>query len=221
MTGPASSIASCTERLSSLGLVPIVERPVLDQAGPLFEALCEGGLPAAEVTLRTPEALDVIKVLAASYPEALIGAGTVRSIEDAARVIGAGASFVVCPGMDLEIVAFCLAQGVLVLPGTATPTEVHLGLKAGAEVLKFFPAEILGGPAYLKALSGPFAEARFVPTGGINTANLAGYLQLPQVLACGGSWMVASSLVADGDFSRVRDLTSAAVALVKEVRGSA
>jgi 2-dehydro-3-deoxyphosphogluconate aldolase/(4S)-4-hydroxy-2-oxoglutarate aldolase len=206
-------------RTTALGILPVVELPSVELARPLFQALSAAGLPAAEVTLRTPAGLPSIGLLAQAYPEAFIGAGTVRSAKEAARVIDAGARFVVSPGTDPEVVQLCQDQGVLVMPGVCTPTEVMSALKAGARLLKFFPAEASGGVGFLKSLAGPFADVQFVPTGGVNAANLAAYLALPQVAACGGSWMVAPRLLAEGDFGQVQALTAQAVAIVAEARG--
>ncbi len=217
-TDLAPSVAGSIARLRDLGILPVVELVDLSQAEPLFEALCAGGLPAAEVTLRTPAGLEAIGVLARAYPDGFIGAGTVRSTADAARVIDAGARFVVSPGTDPEVVAFCCERGVLVMPGVCTPTEVQAALRAGATLLKLFPAEASGGTSFLKALAGPFREVSFVPTGGISAANLASYLKLPQVAACGGSWMVAPVLLAEACFSKVRELAAEAVGIVAEAR---
>lgn len=214
----APSVAATIGRVSEFGVLPVVELGAVKQAQPLFEALSAGGLPAAEVTLRTPAGLEAVRLLAEAYPEGFIGAGTVRSAEDAARVIDAGARFVVSPGTDPDIVRLCCERAVLVMPGTCTPTEVQAALRAGASLLKFFPAEASGGVAFLKALAGPFADVRFVPTGGVNAGNLASYLALPQVAACGGSWMVAPRLLAEGDFAQVQALAAQAVAIVAEAR---
>ncbi|MGO9660692.1 MAG: bifunctional 4-hydroxy-2-oxoglutarate aldolase/2-dehydro-3-deoxy-phosphogluconate aldolase [Acidimicrobiales bacterium] len=215
----APSVAEDLARVRELGILPVVELVDLKQAEPLFEALTAGGLPAAEITLRTAAGLDAIRVLVEAYPKGFIGAGTVRTKEDAARVIDAGARFVVCPGTDPEIVSFCSQKGALVMPGVCTPSEIQAALRAGAApLLKFFPAEASGGISFLKALAGPFGEVRFVPTGGINAANLASYLSLPQVAACGGSWMVTKALLAEGDFGRVQELTAEAVGIVAAAR---
>jgi 2-dehydro-3-deoxyphosphogluconate aldolase/(4S)-4-hydroxy-2-oxoglutarate aldolase len=208
-------------RVSDLGILPGVELADVRQAVPLFEALLAGGLPAAEITLRTPAALEAIELLTDAYPDGFIGAGTVRSTEDAARVIDAGARFIVSPATDPELIGYCRDRGVLVMPGVCTPTEVQTALRAGGELLKFFPAEPAGGVPFLRALSGPFRDVRFVPTGGISAANVAKYLSLPQVAACGGSWMVAPSLLAEAAFDQIRVLASEAVAIVKEVRDHA
>jgi len=211
----APSVAESMARVAEIGLLPVVELPDLKLAEPLFEALSAGGLPAAEITLRTAAGLDGIRLLVEAFPTGFIGAGTVRSVEDAARVIDAGARFVVCPGTDPELVAYCCERQVLVMPGVCTPSEIQAALRAGAApLLKFFPAEPLGGVPFLKALAGPFGEVRFVPTGGINAANLETYLSLPQVAACGGSWMVTKALLAERDFVKIRDLTAQAVGIV-------
>ncbi len=214
----APAVTGSIERITELGVLPVVELADIKQAGPLLEALCAGGLPAAEITLRTPAGLEAIRCLTEAYPTAFIGAGTVRSTEDAARVIDAGARFVVSPGTDPEVIAFCRQREVLAMPGVCTPTEIQAALRAGATLLKFFPAEPSGGISFLKALSGPFREVRFVPTGGINAANLTSYLKLPQVAACGGSWMVSPALLAEADFARIQTLTAEAVGVVAEVR---
>jgi 2-dehydro-3-deoxyphosphogluconate aldolase/(4S)-4-hydroxy-2-oxoglutarate aldolase len=217
-TDQALPVEESITRVGDLGILPVVELPGVQIAAPLLEALRDGGLPAMEVTLRTPAGLGAIERLAGAYPDCFVGAGTVRSTQDAARVIDAGARFVVSPATDPELIALCCDRGVLVMPGTCTPTDVHTALRAGARLLKFFPAEPSGGTTFLKALAGPFREVRFVPTGGIGPANLASYLRLPQVAACGGSWMVAPSLLADRDFAKIRALASEAVAIVEEVR---
>jgi len=206
------------DRIVALGVVPVVELGAVDQAEPLLEALSAGGLPAAEITLRTPAGLEAIGVLRGSRPDALVGAGTVRSPDDARRAIDQGAQFVVSPGTDLEIVEVCRALGVPALPGVCTPTEVQAALRAGLDLLKFFPAEAMGGVDFLKALAGPFREVRYVPTGGINPANLPAYLRLPAVAACGGSWLVAPQLLAERRFDRVRELAREAVDIVAGAR---
>lgn len=218
---PAFPAGSEIARLRELGLLPVVELPALELARPLFEALSAAGLPAAEITLRTPVGLEALKLLAQAYPEGFIGAGTVRDAEQAAQVIDAGARFVVSPGTDLEVVQLCREQGALVMPGVCTPTEVMSALKAGARLLKFFPAEASGGVGFLKALAGPFPDVQFVPTGGVNAANLAAYLALPQVVACGGSWMVPARLLEAGDFGQVQDLAAQAVGIIAQARGHA
>lgn len=213
-----SKVEDAARCLAEFGIIPVVEVRDPGQAQPMFEALIAGGLPVAEITLRTTAGLDAIALLARAYPDSFIGAGTVRNAHDAARVIDAGARFVVSPGLDREVVKACVERETLVMPGVCTPTEVMSALNSGAALLKFFPAEASGGIAFLKALAGPFAEVRFVPTGGINPGNLGAYLALPQVTACGGSWMVSPELLAQGSFDAVSALAAEAVELVAQAR---
>lgn len=212
------SVPETIERLRALGILPVVELADVGQAEPLFEALSAGGLPAVEVTLRSAAGLEAIAVLRKAYPDGFVGAGTVRTVEDAARVLDAGAQFVASPATDPELVRFVCDNQVLVMPGVCTPTEIQMALGAGAPLLKFFPAEAAGGVPFLKAVAGPFRAAGFVPTGGISAANLGDYLRLAQVVACGGSWMVAPSLLDRGDFAGVESLAAEAVRIVAEAR---
>jgi 2-dehydro-3-deoxyphosphogluconate aldolase/(4S)-4-hydroxy-2-oxoglutarate aldolase len=204
--------------LAEVGVVPVVELGSVEQARPMMEALLAGGCPVAEITLRSAAGLAAIGALRQAYPDALVGAGTVRTLEDAQAVIDAGAMFVVSPGTNPELVAHCRRAGVSVLPGACTPTEVDTAVRAGADAVKFFPAEAMGGIPVLKALAGPFRDVSFVPTGGIAPANLAAYLALPNVIACGGSWMVAPTLLEDGDFARVEVLAREAVEIAAAVK---
>jgi 2-dehydro-3-deoxyphosphogluconate aldolase / (4S)-4-hydroxy-2-oxoglutarate aldolase len=209
------------ESLAEIGVVPVVELGSVDGARPMMEALLAGGCPVAEITLRSAAGLDAIGLLRGAYPEALVGAGTVRTLDDARAVIDAGAMFVVSPGTNVELVASCREAGVTVLPGACTPTEVDTAVRAGADAVKFFPAEAMGGIPVLKALAGPFRDVSFVPTGGVSAANLASYLALSNVIACGGSWMVAPALLADGEFARVERLAREAVEMAAAARAGA
>jgi 2-dehydro-3-deoxyphosphogluconate aldolase / (4S)-4-hydroxy-2-oxoglutarate aldolase len=206
-------------RIAALGLLPVAELGSVGDAQPLLDALIAGGLPAVEITLRTEAGLPGIGALRHSRPDALVGAGTVRSAEDARRVIAEGAQFVVSPGTSTDVLDVCRSLGVPAIPGVCTPTEVQSALQAGVATVKFFPAQAMGGVAFLKALAGPFRDVSFVPTGGVNTSNLADYLRLPGVVACGGSWMVAPALLAERRFDRVEELARDATAIVAEVRG--
>jgi 2-dehydro-3-deoxyphosphogluconate aldolase/(4S)-4-hydroxy-2-oxoglutarate aldolase len=217
-SSPLISGSDTLSRMGRLGVIPVVELDGAGAAVPLLEALIAGGLPAAEITLRTSAGLEAIAALRSSHPDALIGAGTVRSVADAQLVIDAGAQFVVSPATNPEVIAVCRSAGVPVLPGACTPTEVDAAVRAGADLVKFFPAEPMGGVTFLKALTGPFGDVRFMPSGGISTANLAEYLAMEQVVACGASWMVARTLVAAGQFDRVEALAREAVAIVAGVR---
>ncbi|MEN3539220.1 bifunctional 4-hydroxy-2-oxoglutarate aldolase/2-dehydro-3-deoxy-phosphogluconate aldolase [Microbispora sp. ZYX-F-249] len=199
-----------------LDLAPVVPVVVLDDAEsavPLARALVNGGLPVIEVTLRTPAALDAIRRIAAEVPEAVVGAGTVRSPEDVEAATEAGARFLVSPGTTPGLLAAMLAAGVPFLPGVATATEAMTLAERGVRELKFFPAEPAGGVTYLKALSGPLPDVRFCPTGGITPSNAPAYLALPNVGCVGGSWLTPRSLVTAGDFARIEKLASEAAAL--------
>jgi 2-dehydro-3-deoxyphosphogluconate aldolase/(4S)-4-hydroxy-2-oxoglutarate aldolase len=206
------------DRLRAVGIVPVVELADVPQAESLFAALSAGGIAAAEITLRTPGAGVALEKLIERHPDALLGAGTVRTLDDARRMVGIGASFIVSPGTDEAMIDYCLEHDVLVLPGVCTPTDVLQALRLGARLLKFFPAEAAGGVSFLKALSGPFGDVSFVPTGGISEANLGTYLRLPQVAACGGSWMATPELLAAGKFDEITQLAHTAVGIVKAVR---
>ncbi|MDX6439381.1 MAG: 2-dehydro-3-deoxyphosphogluconate aldolase / (4S)-4-hydroxy-2-oxoglutarate aldolase [Gaiellaceae bacterium] len=223
--GPAAQLrpdeADAVASLRSLGIVPVVELAAAGDAPFLIDALAAAGLPVVEVTLRTGAALLAIATLRRSHPDVLVGAGTVRSAADAGAVIEAGAQFVVSPGLDLEVIELCRNYGVLAMPGACTPTEVDAATRAGAKLVKFFPAEAIGGVAFLKALTAPFRDVSFVPTGGINASNLADYLRVPQVVACGGSWMVAPQLINERRFDRIEVLAREATAIVAEVRADA
>ena len=198
------------DRLQALRLIPVVALERAADAEPLADALCAGGLPCAEVTLRTEAALDSLRALA-GREELLLGAGTVHSAEQAAAAVDAGAQFVVTPGFNPRTVKWCQENQVPVFPGIATPTDLELALEYGVETVKFFPAETLGGVNTLKAFSGPYGQMRFIPTGGIHAGNLADYLALPSVLACGGSWMVKV-----GDWSETTRLTTVAMKLINQ-----
>jgi len=199
-------------RLADHRLVPVV---VIDDAGDadaLAGALVGGGLPIAEVTLRTPAASEAIRVIAARG-DVLVGAGTVLTPEQVDDAAAAGASFVVSPGTSRRVIERCLDHGILALPGAVTATEVQAALELGVTTVKFFPAASSGGPAAVTALSAPFAGVGFVPTGGIGPSNLAEYLSLPAVRAVGGSWMVPRDLVRARDVDAVRRLTAHAIRL--------
>ncbi len=205
------------ELLCETGVIPVVVVEDVDLAHPLGVALKAGGLPLAEVTLRTAGAVEAIRLLA-SDPDLLVGAGTVVSAAQVELARDAGARFVVTPGFSAAVVERCSELAIAVIPGVATATEVIAARDHGARLLKFFPAEAAGGTATLRALAAPFPDIRFVPTGGINAANAAAYLRLPTVAAVGGSWMVAPELLRERDFETIRSLTAQAVAIATEAR---
>ena len=206
--------------LGRLGVVPVVKIDRVADAVPMGEALIAGGLLCAEITFRTAAAEQAIRGLASAFPELLLGAGTVLTIDQAKKAVAAGARFIVSPGFSPALVDWCQSSGVFVLPGVATPTDIMMALEKGLSIVKFFPAEAFGGVATLKALSAPFGGVRFVPTGGINLRNLADYLSLPSVHACGGSWMVEGKLLAGGQFEEITRLSAEARAIVQQVRGA-
>jgi len=216
---PATHAGLAEDRLRRYGIVPVVELEDANQAEDLFAALCAGGIDVAEITLRTPHAATALERLIERHPDAILGAGTVRSLDDARRVVGGGASFVASPGTDEEVIGYCLEHDVLVLPGVCTPTDILRAFRAGARLLKFFPAEAAGGVRLLESLAGPFRDVDFVPTGGINEANVEKYLRLAQVAACGGSWMVTRELLTANRFDEIAARTRRALAIVEGVRG--
>lgn len=197
-------------------VLPVV---VLDDAGaavPLAAALTTGGLRSVEVTFRTDAAADAIRAMS-QHPDLLVGAGTVLTPAQVDQAVEAGARFVVTPGFGPAVVRRCQELGIPVFPGVATATEIQMALDAGLDTVKFFPAEQLGGVAMIKALSAPFRSVRFIPTGGVNTANLPDYLAHPAVLAVGGTWMVAPDLLAAGKWDEVSSLTAAAVSAARAI----
>ncbi|WP_399938972.1 bifunctional 4-hydroxy-2-oxoglutarate aldolase/2-dehydro-3-deoxy-phosphogluconate aldolase [Streptomyces sp. BBFR25] len=201
---------------SVLDLAPVVPVVVVDDladAVPLARALVAGGLPAIEVTLRTPVALDAIRAIADEVPGAVVGAGTVITAEQVAEVVAAGARFLVSPGWTDALLEAMRASGVPFLPGVSTTSEVVALLERGVREMKFFPAEAAGGTAYLKALAAPLPQARFCPTGGISAASAPEYLALPNVGCVGGSWMLPKDAVAGRDWGRVEGLAREAAAL--------
>lgn len=207
------------EQVAACGVVPVVVLEDEAQAVPTARALLRGGIGAMEITFRTPAARGSIARVAAEVPEMIVGAGTVISEEQLHDAVEAGARFIVSPGSDAGVIAAAMRLGVPVTPGVVTPSEIMLGLKLGVKVFKFFPAESYGGLGTIKALSGPFPQVRFIPTGGINQQNAAGYFKSPKVLAVGGSWMVTKDMVAAGDFDGIAEKSAAATRLFREIRG--
>ena len=206
-------------QIAELGVVPVVVLEDAENAEPLAKALCEGGLPCAEVTFRTAAAEESIRRMSEAYPEMLVGAGTVLTTEQVDRAAAAGAKFIVSPGFDPEIVDYCLEKQIPVFPGCVTPSEVAQAVKRGLKVVKFFPAVQFGGVSTIKALAAPYVGLKFMPTGGVSAANLKEFLECKSIVACGGSWMVKGDLVKAGEFDKIRELTSEAVALAKSIRG--
>ena len=210
---------SVDKLLENAPVVPVVVIDDADKAVPVARALVAGGLPVIEITMRTAAAPEAIAAIAREVPDAFVGAGTVLSAEQAETIVAAGARFIVSPGLFEPVVAKAAELGVPVFPGTATASEVQQAWNMGLRVLKFFPAGQAGGLPMIKALSSVFRDVRFMPTGGVSAKNLRDYLELPAVVACGGSWLTPASAIADGDYQHIQDLAAEAVAIAKEVRG--
>lgn len=208
------------EDIQKLGIVPVVVIDDVKDAKPLAKALCDGGLPCAEVTFRTEAAEESIRIMAENFPEMLIGAGTVLTTEQVDRAVAAGAKFIVSPGLNPRIVKYCVEKNIPITPGCSSASDIEQALENGLEVVKFFPAEPAGGLTMIKALAAPYVGVKFMPTGGINQNNVKEYLKYDRILACGGSWMVKGDLVKAGDFAKITELTKEAVEIVKESRGN-
>lgn len=213
-----SMMKTLEERFYDYAVVPVVVLNDADDAVPLADALIKGGLPCAEVTFRTDAAEESIRRICESFPDMLVGAGTVLTTKQVERAYKAGAKFIVSPGFDPEIIDYCISIGLPVLPGCITPSEIAQAVKRGLKVVKFFPAEQSGGVAMIKAMAAPYSMVKFMPTGGISTKNLADYLSCDKILCCGGSWMVKEDLIKSGSFDKITDMTREATALASSIR---
>ncbi|HEU4743719.1 MAG TPA: bifunctional 4-hydroxy-2-oxoglutarate aldolase/2-dehydro-3-deoxy-phosphogluconate aldolase [Anaerolineales bacterium] len=211
---------SIFDHFYKIGVIPVLEIDSALHAKPLAESLINGGLPIAEITLRTDAALESIGVIASDVPEVIVGAGTVINREQAQAARAAGARFLVTPGMVEEVVVWAQKNEVPILAGAVTPTEMIRGINLGLEILKFFPAETVGGLKAIKALSDPFPQLRFIPTGGVKLENLAEYLQTEKIHAVGGSWMAKRQMIADGKFDEITRMASEASGVVRQIRKS-
>ena len=207
------------EQVAACGVVPVVVLEDESQAVPTAKALLAGGITAMEITFRTAAAKGSIAKVSKEVPEMIVGAGTVVNLEQLHDAVDAGAQFIVCPGTSEELIAEAVKLGVAITPGVVTPSEIMVGLKYGLKVFKFFPAETFGGLKTIKALSGPFPQIKFLPTGGINQSNAAEYFKNPKIQAVGGSWMVTKDMVVAGDFAAITEKSKAATDLYKEIRG--
>lgn len=199
------------EQISALGIVPVIKIDKVEDALPLAKALCEGGLPVAEVTFRTECAKEAIEVITKELPEMIVGAGTVLTVQQVNDAIEAGAKFIVSPGLNPAIVKYCMQQGIKVIPGCANPSDIECAIGLGLDVVKIFPAEAVGGLKMIKAMAAPYTKMTFMPTGGINEKNLNEYLSFDKIIACGGSWMVDQQHIEKQDFSKITNLTEEAV----------
>jgi 2-dehydro-3-deoxyphosphogluconate aldolase/(4S)-4-hydroxy-2-oxoglutarate aldolase len=206
------------ERLREMRIVPVITIEHAEDAVPLADALTAGGLPCAEITFRTAAGAEALRRIAAEKPDMLVGAGTVLTTQQAEEARSAGAKFVVTPGFNPAVVDFCQEHDLPIYPGICTPTELDMALAKGLNTVKFFPAEPMGGLPFLKAIAAPYHMVHFIPTGGVNTKNLADYLGFKNVLACGGTWMAPAAWISGKEFDRIRQETAAAVAAVRAMQ---
>ena len=207
------------QKISSIGVVPVIKlsNPERD-AAPLAKALCAGGVPVAEVTFRAAGADKAIKLMREACPGMMVGAGTVTITAHVDATIAAGGQFIVTPGFDPEIVAYCQEKNIPIYPGCTTPTDYHAALKFGLELIKFFPAEQSGGLAKIRAMAAPFPQFKVMPTGGISLKNLKEYLSAPVIAACGGSYMVTADLIDNQKWDDIIELCSKSREIIKEAR---
>ena len=204
--------------IENCGIIPVV---VLDDAAndvPLVKALLAGGINICEITFRTAAAEESIRQIALNVPEMIVGAGTVITKEQLKAATDAGAKFIVSPGSDLEVIRYAKELGVYMLPGAVTPTEIMQLIKEDIKVVKFFPAENYGGLKTIKALSAPFPNIKFVPTGGVSLSNLTAYLEFDKIAAVGGSWLCTKDLIKDGKWDEITKLSKEAMDIFKSVR---
>ena len=202
------------EQLSLAGIVPVIKVGEAQDAVPLCQALSDGGLPVAEITFRSEAAEQAIRNVHDSLPDVILGAGTVLTTEQVDRAVAAGATYIVSPGLNPKIVAYCQSLGVPIIPGCSTPSDVETAIELGLQTVKFFPAEAVGGLKVIKAMSAPYGQITYLPTGGITESNLLDYLSFSKVIACGGSWMVPSDAIASKDWAKIERLTRSAVDLL-------
>ncbi len=202
------------QRIYETGIIPVIKINDAKDAAPLAKALIDGGLPAAEITFRTPAAADAIKAIHDAFPEMLIGAGTVLTPEQADTATKCGADFIVSPGFNPTVVKHCISKGITIIPGISSPSEIEAALELGLNTVKFFPAEAAGGLAMLKAMAAPYGQVKFMPTGGLNEKNILSYLEFNKIVACGGSFMVKEEYIENGEFDKIRELTENAVKLM-------
>lgn len=199
------------EKISKIGIVPVVKIDKAEDALPLAKALCAGGLPCAEITFRTDAAAEAIKIMTDNFPDMCVGAGTVLNAAQVDAAVEAGAKFIVSPGLNPNTVKYCIEKNIPITPGTSSPSDLELAIELGLDVVKFFPAEQSGGLAKIKAMAAPYVNMKFMPTGGINAKNLTSYLDFNRIIACGGSWMVPGDLINKGAWDEIEQLTREAV----------
>ncbi len=205
-------MSDMNQTLSKLGVIPVVKIDNAADSAPLCEALVKGGLPCAEITFRTAAAPEAIKA-ASKISGMIVGAGTVLTVDQVKQAMDCGSTFIVSPGFSAKVVSYCVDNKIPVYPGVCTPTEIQMGMEHGLDVLKFFPAENYGGIKTLKSIAPVYGSVKFIPTGGITLANLKDYRALPNVLACGGSWLCTADLINNKKFDEIETLARDAVAL--------
>ncbi len=209
-----------TQALAAIRIIPVIVIDDPANAVPLARALHAGGISCAEVTFRTSTAAEALRCITGEFPDLLVGAGTVLTPEQATWAKAAGAKFVVSPGINPRVVDYCLTHDMPVYPGVCTPTEIETALSRGLRVVKFFPAEQIGGLPFLKAIAAPYSDIDFIPTGGVNATNLGAYLAFKRVVACGGSWMAPAEWIAQQRFDRIKDESRAASAIARASHGA-
>jgi 2-dehydro-3-deoxyphosphogluconate aldolase/(4S)-4-hydroxy-2-oxoglutarate aldolase len=199
------------EEFKKIGIIPVIKIDDVEKAVPLAKALIAGGIPCAEVTFRTAQGEEAIRRINKEVPNILLGAGTVLTTEQVDKAIAAGAKFIVSPGFNPKVVAYCIAKGIPITPGCSNPSDIEQALEYGLEAVKFFPAEQSGGLDYIKAIAAPYSSLRFIPTGGVNAQNISKYVAYEKILACGGSWMVNADMINAGEFDKITALCKEAV----------
>lgn len=214
----AAMMEEFLSRLRKIRIVPVAKIDDSKKAGSLAKALRDGGLPCAEVTFRTEAATEAIRIMKCTYPDMFVGAGTVLNIRQADEAINAGASFIVSPGFSSELTEYCLNKGIPILPGTSTASEMMAAIACGIRAVKFFPAMACGGLPAIKAYAAPFPQLTFIPTGGLNEKNIKEFLDFPQILACGESWMVNDLLLENDDFDEVQRRSEFLSAIAKSCK---
>lgn len=205
---------SVLKTIENIGLIPVIKIEKASDALALAKALCDGGLPVAEITFRTECAAEAIKIITDNLPEMLVGAGTVLTIEQAQKAIDAGSKFIVSPGLNPTVVKYCMGKNVPIIPGCCNPSDIETALELGLTTVKFFPAEAAGGLKMIKAMSAPYGNVKFMPTGGVDEKNLNDYLGFNKIIACGGSFMVKDEYIKAGEFEKITGLTKNAVSLM-------
>lgn len=206
------------EKIRKCGIVPVVVIDTASKAENVAQAILDGGLDCIEITLRTDEAIEAIKIIKMKYPQMTVGAGTVLTIEQAQAAVDAGAEFIVSPGSNPKVIQYCIEHKICIIPGVMTPSEIEKNLEQGIDTMKFFPAEAAGGIKLIQAVSAPYKNVRFMPTGGIHQGNVEQYLKHSNVIACGGSWMVQKELLKTENYKEITGLSRQAADIVKNIK---